>query len=105
LDVGTQALTNAEVLAHLNGVQARWERDGRMKSVPGNAQNAVRDVSYPAASHNCLGQFFGVPSSFNLGWVSMGKYVKKELACSNSYFLLSSPASNSLINPIVKSPS
>ena len=50
LDAGTHALSNAEVLTHINEVEAAWIKTGRKNSVPSSARDLVKDVSSPS---NC----------------------------------------------------
>ena len=42
--MGSDALSNAEVLAHLNEIESEWARDDRLRVVPMNAQKAVQNV-------------------------------------------------------------
>jgi hypothetical protein len=44
LDNGSQALSNAEVLAHLNSLGARIEDEARVEEVPDGLKKVLRDV-------------------------------------------------------------
>ncbi|KAF2399442.1 hypothetical protein EJ06DRAFT_582767 [Trichodelitschia bisporula] len=44
LDPGTQPLSNAEVLAHIQSLDAKYARDGRTETIPDNLRKVMRDV-------------------------------------------------------------